>query len=229
MVTPPVEIKTDAEAKQPPVEERLSMSYEDFLVWSNETQRSEWVNGEVIVFMPPRMIHQRLSSFIDRLLADYVEHFELGIVLPAPFEMKLENSSREPDLLFVAAENQERLTAERLNGPADLVVEIISDSSVARDRAEKFYEYQAAGIREYWIIDPRPEVARSDFYHLTSQGQYQAALPDETGRYHSAILPNFWLRPSWFESDPLPNPLVCLAEIAPQLLRDALDQHGHSV
>ncbi len=41
-------------------------------------------------------------------------------------------------------------------GMADLVIEVVSDDSVARDRADKFYEYQTAGIQEYWIIDPHP-------------------------------------------------------------------------
>ena len=49
----------------------------------------------------------------------------------------------------MAREHLERLTEARLSGPADLVVEVVSDDSVARDRADKFYEYQAAGITEY--------------------------------------------------------------------------------
>jgi Uma2 family endonuclease len=52
--------------------------------------------------------------------------------------------ARQPDLLFVAREHLDRLTETRLSGPADFVVEVVSDDSVARDRADKFYEYQAA-------------------------------------------------------------------------------------
>ena len=224
MTTHPVDMTS--ESVIPKNEERMAMSYEDFLAWSDETKHTEWVKGEVIIFMPPKKIHQDIVGFIHNLLSLYTQSFGLGVTKLAPFEMKLEHSSREPDILFVSTENQDRLTNERLNGPADLVIEIISDSSVGRDRGEKFYEYQEAGIREYWIVDPRPNVARSDFFHLTERGQYQAVLPNDNDQYYSGVLPDFWLRPSWFEVDPLPNPLACLAEIAPQILRDALNQQS---
>jgi Uma2 family endonuclease len=133
-------------------------------------------------------------------------------------------SSREPDILFVAEKNLGRLTPERLEGPADLIVELISPSSVARDRDDKFYEYQEAGVPEYWIVDPRPGKERVDFYQLTEQGKYQAMLPDEQGRYHSSVLPGFWLHPDWLWQQPLPAPLLLLASIAPQALRAALDE-----
>ena len=53
-----------------------------------------------------------------------------------------------------------------LDGPADLVIEVISDDSVTRDRVEKFDEYLEAGVREYWVIDPRPGQQRALFYVL---------------------------------------------------------------
>ena len=213
----------------PPVQERrLRMSYEEFLKWSDEDTHAEWVNGEVIVFMPPKTIHQQIVVFLSNLLSLYVRFFNLGEVLTAPFEMRVlpGRSSREPDLLFIAHEHQDRLTAERLDGPADLVVELVSDSSVARDRDDKFYEYQEAGVPEYWIIDPRPGKERADFYQLTPQGKYQAALPDANGRYHPSVLPGFWLDPNWLWQRPLPSALTILAIIAPEVLRVALDATG---
>ncbi|MEJ7756097.1 MAG: Uma2 family endonuclease [Nocardioidaceae bacterium] len=51
-----------------------------------------------------------------------------------------------------------------LDGAADLAIEIISPESIGRDRGEKFVEYEAAGIREYWLIDP--ERRQAEFYRL---------------------------------------------------------------
>lgn len=61
---------------------------------------------------------------------------------------------REPDLLFLARENLDRLKAPYLEGPADLAVEIVSSESRLRDRGEKLAEYEAGGVREDWILDP---------------------------------------------------------------------------
>jgi Uma2 family endonuclease len=200
------------------------MSYAEFLAWADEDTHAEWVDGEVIVFMPPKTIHQQVAGFLTSLLTLYAQLFNLGAVLAAPFEMRINSgSSREPDLLFVGTANMQRLTTERLEGPADLVIELISDSSVARDRDDKFYEYQDAGVSEYWIIDPRPGKERVDFYQLTAAGKYQAALPDETGRYFSTALAGFWLRPEWLWQAPLPNALRALADIAPQAMRDIVN------
>ncbi|MFL5802040.1 MAG: Uma2 family endonuclease [Roseiflexaceae bacterium] len=205
-------------------EQRIKISYEEYLAWPEESRQTEWVDGEMIIFMPPVTIHQKIADFFLQLLALYVKLVEQGVVISAPFEMLLhpDGRSREPDLIFIAAENLGRLTDKRLDGPADLAIEIISDESVARDRGDKFYEYQEGGVREYWIIDPRPGKERVDCYWLTPEGRYQATLPDADGRYQATVLPGFWFHPDWLRQEPLPNPLLALAEIAPQAMRAAL-------
>jgi Uma2 family endonuclease len=194
-------------------ERRLRLSYEEFLEFGEETTHAEWVDGEVIVFMPPSIRHNRLVQLLSTLLGMFAEAFDLGEVLTAPTEMRLAHSSREPDVLFVARANRERLIDKRLDGPADLVIEVVSDESVARDRADKFYEYQEGGVPEYWIYDPRPGKERADFYYLDADGRYQPIVADAEGRYHSRVLPGFWLRLEWLRQDPLPTPKAALAEI----------------
>ena len=126
--------------------------------------------------------------------------------------------ARLPDLLFVAAAHLDRVTPQRLLGPADLVIELISPDSVGRDRTAKFQEYEAAGIPEYWLFDPRPGQQRSTFYRMTTRGRYEAVALDADGRYHSVVLPGFWLRPAWLWQEPLPNPVTALWEIAPEAI-----------
>lgn len=201
-------------------ERRLAMTYEEFLAWSDEDVHAEWVDGEVIVFMPPSIRHQEIIGFLYGLLSLYIQVFDLGKVLFAPCEMRAipGGPAREPDLLYVARERLDRVDAQRVTGPADLVIEVVSDTSLARDRAVKFYEYQEAGVREYWIIDPRFGLERVDFFQLNAQGKYVPALPDAAGRYYVAVLPGFWIDPNWFWQDPLPKPLTLLKVIAPQAL-----------
>ena len=196
-------------------DQRLHMSYAEYLAWAHEDVHAEWVNGEVIVHMPPKQPHQIVVAFLLRLLGDFIEIFHLGRLLPAPFEMRPtpEGPAREPDLLFVAREHLDRLNEARLSGPADLVVEVISDDSVARDRADKFYEYQAAGIQEYWIVDPRPGYTRADFYVLDDQGRYRPVPVDANGRYASTVLVGFWLQVDWILATEPPAVLPTLTQI----------------
>lgn len=197
-------------------EQRIPMSYEAFLEYAAD-MHAEWVDGEGIIFMPPKIIHQQIVGFLYMLLSLYTRPRNLDVVMLAPFGMQLGLNAplREPDLLFIATQHLNRLTADRLEGPADLIVEVVSDSSVARDRADKFYEYQAAGVGEYWIIDPRPGKERVDFYQLQGNGRYQAALPDAQGRYYAAAVPSFSFVVDWLWQDPLPDPLQALQTILP--------------
>lgn len=198
----------------PPQEKRLRMSYEEFLEWADEDTHAEWVDGEVIVFMPkPR--HQDLVTFLVTLLRLFVQFHRLGQVLTAPVEMKPTPTSnaREPDIIFIAQENLARVTEDRIAGPADLIVEVISGDSVARDRSDKFYEYQAAGVREYWLFDPRPGKERADFWILDEDGKYQPVPVGADGVYHSTVIPGFWLRADWLWPDEKPDPQLTFAEI----------------
>lgn len=89
-----------------------------------------------------------------------------------------------------------------LDGPADLAVEIVSPESILRDRGTKYAEYEAGGVREYWILDP--ETQRADFFVLDAEGRYQPAQPDTSGRYDSAVLAGFWINVGWLWQTPLP-------------------------
>jgi Uma2 family endonuclease len=197
-------------------EQRIPMSYDEFLVAFEDSTHAEWVNGEAIVFMPPTIRHQRIVQFLALLLAMYVRSKRMGEVLFAPVEMRAlpEGNAREPDILYVAREHQARITDKRINGPADLIVEVISPESVSRDRADKFYEYEQAGVREYWLIDPRPGYERADFWVLDEAGRYAPVPLDAQGIYRSAVIPGFWLNVNWLWEEELPDYLRIFAQIA---------------
>jgi Uma2 family endonuclease len=193
----------------------LRMSYDAYWEWYDDNIHAEWVNGEVIVHMPPFDEHQLVLNFLNHLISLYVDLLDLGKVFIAPFEMLLrtENAARQPDIFVVLGENQSRLSHERMDGPADLAVEIISRDSVRRDRHDKFQEYRRAGVREYWIIDPRPGRRRADFYRLDDAGDYELFATDEDDHVESVVLPGFWLRPSWLWMESRPRTLVAFFEI----------------
>lgn len=200
---------------KPHLEQKIRMSYEEFLDWADEDRHAEWIDGEVTVFMPTKPRHQLIVTFLSTLLEFYVRFFRLGQTLTAPVEMKASPTSnaREPDILFVAKENQARITEDRLDGPADLIIEVISKESVTRDRADKYYEYEEAGVKEYWLIDSRRGKERAEFWILGQDGKYQPVPLDKKGIYRSKVIPGFWLRSAWLWAEERPDPLLTFAEI----------------
>jgi len=219
MIAPPI-IKTSVKvpvnamdtSNGVPAGSPQEMSFEEFMT-SYKGSWAEWVDGEVIEMTPPGSLHQRISMFLARLLGNFVEIREVGELFAAPYLMRVPNldRGREPDLLFVSAAHADRITRTHLNGAADLVIEIISPESLGRDRGEKFVEYEAAGIPEYWLVDP--ERQRAEFYQLDARGHYHDAGMDAEGRYHSHILAGLWIKPTWLWQDPLPGALDALREI----------------
>ena len=189
------------------------LTSEEFLAWSDEDTWAEWVDGEIVQLSPAAADHQHLLVFLVRLIGQYVEARQLGVVLVAPFLMRLATrpSGREPDLLFVAREHADRIQGTYLDGPADLVVEIMSPESEERDRGAKFVEYEAGGVPEYWLLDPVRQEAY--FYQRSADGRYHLQPLGPDGRYHSAALPAFRLRPAWLWLRPLPPVPNVLAEI----------------
>ena len=187
------------------VQVREKVAFDEFLAqYSDEDLWVELENGEVVVMSPASTLHQRIVGFLYRLLAYFVEKQALGEVIPAPFLMRLSpDTAREPDLLFVAREHLHRLKATYLDGPADLVVEVVSPESRVRDRGTKYAEYEMAGVREYWIVDP--DLQRADFYVLAEDGRYERRRPDAEGWYTSVVLPGFRLYVPWLWQEPLPN------------------------
>ncbi|MDQ1318749.1 MAG: hypothetical protein QG588_2411, partial [Candidatus Poribacteria bacterium] len=123
----------------------------------------------------------------------------------APYQMKLDSSGREPDIIFVSSEHLDRVKNDYLHGPADMIIEIISKESRSRDRGDKFYEYESAGISEYWLIDPIRQQA--EFYRIDTDSRYHSILPDSEGIYRSEVIKGFWLRVSWLWKEPLPSVL----------------------
>ena len=187
------------------------MTYEEFLEWANGI-RAEWVDGEVIVMSPASLTHQRILTFLTALLGFFAETNQLGEVLTAPFQMRLRArpSGREPDAIFIARDRLDKLQNACLDGPADLAIEIISPDSRARDRGDKYYEYEQAGVREHWLIDPARKQA--EFYRLGTDGIYSSVTISDDGIFHSAVIEGLWLKVYWLWQDPLPTLMSVLKE-----------------
>ena len=97
----------------------------------------------------------------------------------------------------------------RLNDWPDLVIEIVSPDSESRDWREKYEEYERAGVREYWIIDPMSQYIE---VYVLIRGKYRQ-LKEQDGKLVSRVLPGFFLKIEWLWRDPLPVELDVLREL----------------
>ncbi len=187
------------------------VTFEEYLEQSSDTRICEWIDGEIITMPGASFEHQTLSKFLVTILNLFVTQKDLGEIVYSPFAMKLESQrrGREPDILFIGKEKIHLIKKNYLDGAADLAIEIISPESIGRDRGEKFIEYESAGIREYWLIDP--ERKQAEFYRLNAEGFYQLIQTPE-GVFQSEVLPEFFLRVEWLWQAQLPT-LQALKEL----------------
>lgn len=173
------------------------MSEPDFVAWALSTQtRAEWVDGEVVHVSPANTDHSELRVWILTLLRMYCELRGVGRVLDDTLiRLSRRNRYRIPDIYFVSHSREHIIEATMLREAPDLVVEIVSPDSAARDWRDKYYEYEEFGIREYWVIDPTAQTF--EIYSLGNAGKYEHVDVID-GVFRSTVIAGLWLKAEWF-------------------------------
>ncbi len=188
------------------------MTEEEFVAWCDEDIKAEWVNGEVIVHSPTSIKHADLVGLLNFVMRGLAIQRDSGMVLGPEVQIRLkaQRIRRVPDLLFLTKERKNLVKTNHIEGSPDLVVEITSPDSLARDWREKYLEYETAGVREYWVIDPMSQ--RVEAYVLGEDKRFRQ-IEETEGTIRSSVLEGFYLRLAWLWQEPLPNPLVILREL----------------
>ncbi len=188
------------------------LTEEEFVAWCDEDTRAEWVDGEVIMMSPASFRHNDLTGWLTGLLRLFIEHHGLGVVVGPEFQIRLaqEQSRRVPDILFVTGDRCDLLQENHLEGPPDLAIEIVSPESEARDWREKYAEYESAGVREYWVIDPMSQHVEA--YTLAGEDGYRR-VEEKEGVIWSTVPPGFRLQTKWLWPDTRPKVLEAAREL----------------
>lgn len=147
-------------------------TYEDYLKLPEAPGcRFEILEGILVKEPSPSLHHQRISRELGRQLMAFFDQYDpAGEIFFAPLDVTLSDSNvLQPDMIFVSSARKGIMHKERIDGPCDLVVEIMSPASRRKDRLQKLEIYRKAGIPHYWLVDPEENTLEA---FLLSNGDY---------------------------------------------------------
>ncbi|MBF7081973.1 Uma2 family endonuclease [Desulfallas sp. Bu1-1] len=133
-------------------------TYDDYLKLNDDNQY-ELIGGKLILVPAPRLIHQKVARKLLQIIGTFIDDNNLGELYGAPIDVLLtEKDKPQPDIIFISKDRLNVITEKNIQGAPDLVIEILSPSTVSRDRVEKSRLYYTHGVKEYWIVDPDAKI-----------------------------------------------------------------------
>ena len=171
---------------------RTKLTYQDYRNTPDD-ERYELIDGELIMSPSPRKAHQQTHAKLGTRLYTFVERRNLGEVYFAPFDVALSDTDVvQPDLLFVSRDRLRIITEDNIQGAPNLVIEILSPSTSARDKGYKRDLYAKHGVKEYWQVDTDAKLIT--VLSLNAYGDYDVAAVYGMGQtLTSPLLPGFAL------------------------------------
>lgn len=183
---------------------------EEFYRDATEDSDWEYLDGRLIMHSPASDRHEDCFRFLLTLFSVYLDERGGALVRGSRYPMRLdERWSPEPDLLVVRADQRHRFTRTRLEGPANLVIEIASASDPRFDVREKLPRYREAGIEEIWLVSPSERTVAVEVKEPDGYAVQRLA----GGRLTSRVVAGFWIEVEWLWQDPLPSTLACIREV----------------
>jgi Uma2 family endonuclease len=136
-------------------DKKTKLTYKDYLKMPEDNgDRYELIEGELEAMTSPNFEHQDISSEINDILKGFVKKNKLGKICYAPMDVILdEYLVLQPDIIFISNEKK-GIIKDRIYGSPDLVVEILSPTTLSKDVNKKFNYYEKYKIKEYWIVEP---------------------------------------------------------------------------
>jgi Uma2 family endonuclease len=139
---------------------RIRYTYEDYAKTPDDV-RYQLIGGELILSPSPTFYHQRISAAIFAELRGWAVSNRSGEVVCAPMDVYFtETDTVQPDILFISTERMHIVEDRYVRGAPDLVVEILSPSTLRLDLGAKMELYAQHGVPHYWIADPDTRTAR---------------------------------------------------------------------
>ena len=172
-----------------PIPQKGQYTYADYAELP-EGAPCELIAGDLAMAPSPTFWHQQVSLRLSAAIFRYVEQRGGGEVVAAPMDVSLsEETTVQPDLIYVVSERREIISEQRIHGAPDLIVEILSPSTAHRDIGTKKRLYEEHGVREYWTVDPESKAV--EIHVNTESGFQQQARVVESGSAASTVIDGF--------------------------------------
>jgi Uma2 family endonuclease len=131
------------------------------------------INNNLVMSPTPTDPHQKILMDISAQLFFYVSKNQLGEVRVAPYDVYFNRKNvYQPDIVFVAKENINKIKEDGLHGAPDLVIEILSPPTAKYDLEDKKDVYERYGVKEYWAVDP---VSKQVYFFKLVKDEYVEA------------------------------------------------------
>ena len=168
------------------------LTVEDYRATPDEI-RYQLVEGELIMFPSPTTNHQGILWNFAGIFDSYLKRHPVGRAFFAPLDVYLsKHDVFQPDVLFIAKANLGILKKDGVHGAPDIVVEVLSPSNAQLDKKTKRGVYARAGVKEFWLVDPRLlQIQISDFAGGRAK---PVGLIKENDSFTSPLLPGLTIR-----------------------------------
>jgi len=131
------------------------------------------INNNLVMSPAPTDPYQKILMDISAQLFFYVSKNQLGEVRVAPYDVYFNRKNvYQPDIVFVAKENINKIKEDGLHGAPDLVIEILSPRTAKYDLEDKKDVYERYGVKEYWAVDP---VSKQVYFFKVVKDEYVEA------------------------------------------------------
>ncbi|HYV93886.1 MAG TPA: Uma2 family endonuclease [Chitinophagales bacterium] len=148
------------------------------------------IDGKQYIMPSPFALHQDTLLELVLLISNHIKKHKSGHVYIAPFDVILASKNVvQPDLIFISNENKGILQRGRIFGSPDVLIEIISPTSVNMDRVIKMKKYLQFKVPEYWIIDPVKRTV--EIFCLENNGYNLHSIAVHKGKVESKRIKGF--------------------------------------
>ncbi len=146
---------------------------------------AEVINNTIYISPAPSFEHQRIITYLSRLIDEYASANKIGVAVVSPVDVYLdEKNTVQPDIVYLSNNSLKNVKSGKIKGTPDLIVEVLSPGNEKHDLEKKKDLYEIFGVKEYFIVDPKSKAVIS-YYLVKSKFSKQSSVK---GKINSRLL-----------------------------------------